>query len=397
MRFASRGGGALLLAGLAGALGAGAPSTRTIDLIVRETAGIRRTEYPVGTVLALPRGAVTDLAHVRLARNGSEVPAQFSAVEMWDEGSVSQVAVDWNATLGPAESQTYRFEHGSDVTAAARPRTALTVIQSEQGVQVGNVRFGPTGWPLLASIGYRGEIIRPGANGLVIVDAAGVRHDFGSARTVVLEVVKRGPLVAAIRYSGRVPIDATSDVRATVTCEMPNSKSWVKLTASVEGGRQQIRAVRFETPLSLGAYPWTWDFATDSGTYGAFRAPADMARLIQTVAPAGNRWRVETGTASASQIYEQSIPGRAATAAGWGHLLDGRNAIAFAIDGFASMPGSYVISLDGQGQAAFEIALASPANAARLTVFQHFVSTPVPIGAATSPFSMIKPLRVDVK
>ena len=397
MRFASRGGGALLLAGLAGAVGAGAPSTRTIDLIVRETAGIRRTEYPVGTILALPRGVVADLERVRLSRNGSEVPAQFTAAGTWEDGSVSQLAVDWNATLGPAESQTYQFEHGNDVTAVARPRTALTVVESEQGVQVGNVRFGPTGWPLLASIGYRGEIVGPGGNGLVIVDAAGARHDFGSARTVALEVLKRGPLVAAIRYTARVPIDATSDVRATVTCEMPNSKSWVKLTASIEGGRQQIRAVRFETPLSLGAYPWTWDFATDSGTYGAFRAPADVAMLTQTVAPAGNRWRVETGTASASQIYEQSLPGRAATAAGWGHLLDGRNAIAFAIDGFGSTPGSYVVSLNGQGQAAFEIALARPANAARLVVFQHFVSTPVPIGAATSPFSMVNPLRVDVK
>jgi hypothetical protein len=33
----------------------------------------------------------------------------------------------------------------------------------------------------------------------------------------------------------------------------------------------------------------------------------------------------------------------------------------------------------------------------KLTVYQHFVPTPVPIGAATSPASMLNPLKVATR
>jgi len=53
--------------------------------------------------------------------------------------------------------------------------------------------------------------------------------------------------------------------------------------------------------------------------------------------------------------------------------------------------------LSGSGQASFSFEPSRPAAEHRLIVYQHFVSTPVPIGAATSPTAMLSPLKVDVK
>jgi hypothetical protein len=85
-------------------------------------------------------------------------------------------------------------------------------------------------------------------------------------------------------------------------------------------------------------------------------------------------------------------------------VQDARGAVAFAIDGVGRTAGTYTVSLDGQGQTSFAFApgqrtppLPAQRRQHRLTVYQHFVSTPVAIGAATSPASMLSPLAVDVK
>jgi hypothetical protein len=129
-----------------------------------------------------------------------------------------------------------------------------------------------------------------------------------------------------------------------------------------------------------------------------FRNATDVALLTQTVdARATNAWTVQTGTQEALRPYESSTPGRARTAAGWGHILDAKAAVAFAIDRFATEAGTYTISLSGQGQAVFRFAPAQRSAPLRLTVYEHFVATPVPIGAATSPTAMLNPLVVSVK
>lgn len=388
------GSGLVVALGVAAAVPLAGQAPGVVRLNVKETAGIRRTEYPVSARLTLPKGALSDISRVRLMAADAEVVGQYAAVTAWDDGSVREVEADFNLSIGASESRTLRLEYGAAVVVDAKPRGALTVLEQPDGIQVGSVRFGSRGWPLLASVVYRGEIIGPGDNGITLVDATGVRKDFGTARAVAVDVVKRGPLLVVIRYSGRIPIDDTVEVPVTLTCEMPNSKTWIKMRVSIEDPGRRIRGVIIETPLTLGAFPWTWDFGTDSGTYGAFRAPADSVVLTQTVTPADHAWRVETGTASGASVYEQSMPGRAGTVGGWGHLLDARNVIAFAMDRFASGAGTYRFALNGEGQTSFSYTRSQPVTRHELVLYQHYVGTPMPIGAATSPTAMLKPLLV---
>lgn len=154
-----------------------------------------------------------------------------------------------------------------------------------------------------------------------------------------------------------------------------------------------MRELSFHTPFVFGTQPWVWDFGTDSWTYGALRTPADSVMLTQVVnLPGTPEWRIRTGTKGQEQLYETAGTNRSKVAAGWGHLQDAKEAVAFAIDGFGRQAGISTIILDGEGQASFRFAPEQPAAQHRLTVYEHFVSTPVQIGAATSPVSMLNPL-----
>ena len=58
--------------------------------------------------------------------------------------------------------------------------------------------------------------------------------------------------------------------------------------------------------------------------------------------------------------------------------------------------GSHRIAITGSGGVSFQVEPAEPTSRHKLTVYQHFVSNPVQIGAATSPPSMLQPLVVRV-
>jgi hypothetical protein len=235
-------------------------------------------------------------------------------------------------------------------------------------------------------------------NGVSVGDASGARFQFGSGEPPKVDIVKRGPLSVMLRYAGRLTLGGTYQAPVVVTLEMPNSKSWFRMTATVEDPERRIRDITFDSTFGYGDFPWLWDFGTDSGTYGAIRTAADAVVLTQVVGAKGtSRWQVENSVKGELRPYEVSTGRPAAVMAGWGHLLDARSATAFGIERFAERIGTYTISLRGDGRAVFRFASAEPSLRHELTVFHHFVPTPVPIGAATSPASMLRPLAVEVK
>jgi hypothetical protein len=320
-----------------------------------------------------------------------ETPAQIAAESRWGDGSIHWLAVDFNASIGPMESQTYRLEYGGDVKATAGVR-GLTVTENDNGIEVGRVRFNNSGAPLLASVKFRGEDIGRGPNGLTVTDAAGKEHDLTNAEELKVEVVKRGPLYVVIRYSGAIVVDGSYRAPFAMTVEMPNSKSWVKMTATVEDPGKRLQEISFHTPLALGALPWEWDFGTDHWTYGALRNPGDTVVLSQAVKTSGvNEWKVTAGSNGQEQSYETGAADRSKVIR-WGHLQDGHEVIAFVMKTESSSAGTYRIKLAGDGQTSFHFAPALPRVQHLLTVYQHYVAPPVQIGAATSPSSILSPL-----
>jgi hypothetical protein len=66
--------------------------------------------------------------------------------------------------------------------------------------------------------------------------------------------------------------------------------------------------------------------------------------------------------------------------------------VAYAIEGVKTRRGTYRIAIDGSGQTTFQVSAPAPQAKHELTVYAHFVSTPVQIGAATSPAAILSPL-----
>jgi hypothetical protein len=373
-----------------------AQTPKPIAIQVSETTGIRRNEYPTNARVPIPRAAMPNADHVRLRANGADVPAQFAVAAKWEDGSVRTLDVDFNVSILPGESRTFQLEYGPGITPGPIAR-GLQVTEAPDVIQVGNVKFGRSGSPLITSATYRSEFIGSGANGVAIIDSAGARHDLSSAKGLKVELLKRGPLVALVQYTGRLPIDTTYDVPFAITCEMPSSKSWVRTTASVTDSAKRVKGLTFSTPLTFGEKPWIWDFGSPNGTYGALRSAADMALLTQQVVAKGaNSWNVQTTAQGALAPYESSTA-RGTTVAGWGHIYDAAKAVAFGIDKFATEQGAYTISVSGEGLAVFAITPAQPQVDHQITVYEHFVSTPIPIGAVTSPTAMLNPLVVAIK
>lgn len=372
------------------------PPTRVFH--VRETMGIRRTEYPVSVTIQMPRGALSGVDHVRLMNNSAELPAQFTARNLWDDGSVQTLDVDFNASLDPEEDKRFELQLGADITAAAKVERGLAVHEQGDTLVVGNVTFSKSGAPFIRSVSYRGEGIGTGSNGLTVTDQMGRRLDLSKAQNGNLEVVKPGPLLVVLKYTGSIPLDATTSVPVELTVEMPNSKTWVKTTATVSDRTRKLKDIALERPYAFSGFPVLWDVGTDTGTYGAFRAATDQVTLTQLTTTAGsNSWKIESGPFNQRRALETSAGPRVRLATGWGHLQDAKAAVAFAVGRFGKDAGTSTIALSGNGQLTARFQPASPSTQLQLTLFEHFVATPVAIGAATNPTAMLTPPSVTVE
>ena len=363
------------------------------DLSVRETAGIRRNAYPVIGRVTVASGALADPSRVRLMFNGREIGAQVGVESRWPDNSIRGLEVNFNASIGPLERQTYRVEFGNDVTSTVTTN-GLSVMQTADAIQVGRVRFGKTASPLVLSVAYRQEDIGKGSNGFTVTDEKGAVHELNSD-AVTAEVVKAGPIAVLIRYRGKAAIDSGYSVGFVLTIEMPNSKSWVKYSTVVDDPAKRIRGIAFHSPVAFGEFPWLWDFGTGSWSYGSFRNASDSVTLTQTVKPGADQWKIENGPKGQEQLYETAAAGRPKIAEGWGHFQDSKEVIAFAFDKFGQQPGTYIVSFDGHGQESFQLIPAQPRTSHQLAIYQHYVASPAPIGAVTSPVSMLKPLIVQ--
>ena len=262
-----------------------AQAGRSVSLRVEETTGIRRTRYPVNARVPFPEGALARTDQVRVLsdedNSDEEIPAQFTAASLWGDGSVQWLQVDFNVSIGPEATRGCRVEYGPGVSSVG-PGRGLSLAEEDDAIQVGRVRFSKTAAPLLRSVSYRSEIITTdgsGRNGFEVEGLDGTTYALGGDTGVMFEVVRGGPLYVELRYAGRVSLGAGADLPFVVTVEMPNSKSWVKVTASLDDPDGRLRALSFHTPFAMGVHPWVWDFGTDRWTYGSLRTEDSSVML----------------------------------------------------------------------------------------------------------------------
>ena len=295
------------------------PAAERVAVLVTETAGIRRFGYPVHARVPFAAGHLSPTESARLRRDhdddDTEVPSQISAESHWPDGSVQWLSVHFNTSIGPGESQTYQVEYGAGIEASGeRPRGLTLVEAGAGGLQVGSLRLSRSGEPLVASVTYRDEAIGEGRNGFRATGHGG--EIYRLMESPDLEILKDGPLYVELRYSGQLVSDEGATVPVVMTLGMPNSKSWIKMQATVDDPSARVRELSLDLPYALGAHPWVWDFGTERWTYGAMRGDADAVVLTNVVtvpdpaspssssSSSSSAWEVRLQRDGRDQLYE---------------------------------------------------------------------------------------------
>jgi len=336
---------------------AGLPAwAESVTFTVSETAGLRRFGYPVTASLECGKGALGSVEKARLVNDaGKEVPAQFTAMSTWPDGPVHGLDVDFVSSLGPMEEQTYRVEFGRGPSKPLRKRLEVTETPEEIVVASSAIRhrIRRDGKPLLTFIAFReNEFL--GADGIRTTLAPGA-----------VEVLKRGPFNVTLTMGA-------------VRLEYVSTKSWVKITQRAEA----VSDLAVDAQFNMTKLPLLWDFGVRSWLYGSLRKAGHSALLKH----GRSGWQVLT----ARGAKPPSVYATGKVCEGWGHLADSERVAAFGMaDCRPDDEAEFRLNTDGRVHIA--------AKKKELTVYFHLVGQPVAVTAATSPPSMLAPLRVTVQ
>ena len=177
-------------------------SAQRFALQVNDVSGVNEP-WPLVAGLPFPEGALNDPAHVRILRDGEEIPAQIDVAARWRDGSIRWALAGFTAP----PSGEYVAEFGADVTRQA-PAAPLTVQRGEDGtltVDTGAATYTFHADQLLPD--------RATVNGTTVLDGAGdgaylVDHQGRTARVcgaradVTSELRKQGPMRLVVHRQG---------------------------------------------------------------------------------------------------------------------------------------------------------------------------------------------------
>ncbi len=342
------------------------------QLRITETAGIRRFSFPVTASLP-PQLAGRP---VRLLRDGKPVQAQVRGGE-----------IDFNVSLGPYEHQ--EFSVVPQETPA--PEAAASTVDRESDqftVAYGESLHYIVPLNLLGLLRAvktpRWDYLRPGSQGLLlrfrddIIYRAGGFGPYGKATSA--SVVKQGPLDSVIEFSSTEALRGNYSVPSKVRMEFPRSKSWVKTTWTVEDPNGLLTGLGADLNLNLTSPPALVDFGAGTLVYTQLR-PGQTAVLIGQP----QSWQVLVGN-------EPYVTAKSGRAEGWAHVMDRERCTVVAVKDFGEREDRIEVASDGRLQI-WRSFRGSGEKA--VTFWLHFVRMPVEIGAATSPQSILAPLKID--
>ncbi len=405
---------------------AGEDQARTRTFVLKETAGLRRFGYPVHAILP------PDLAgpKFRLEKNGRPVPAQFRKVE--GQGDKVEFALDFNASPGPLDKETYTVRAGAEVEAVLVPEGGTRVERVDGSLIVSSgsalgFKADPLGpqdssravtgpmsglafkvadpfGPFLRSV-RNGKIeFVAGSRGFGLSDGNG---NFGFLARRVDEsfsgaITRQGPMAVGLRFESDT-ILARRSVHSVVDMTFPNSKSWIEVVWTIDDPRDQVTRLTIGTGLKLDGSPILVDLGANNTVYSQLRQ-WERIRLRAGSAPRSPvpdaPWEISKGAGrSLDASFARAASKNSPPAEGWAHIMDNSRCTAVAVADFGrstrdeiecSSPGGltltrYFADVDG----------GSGISIKSIRFWLHFVTMPVQVGAVTSPQAMLAPLSVE--
>jgi hypothetical protein len=370
------------------------PVPNNVTLTVAETAGLRRFGYPVSALVPLPRGAVRETFQLSLVSGVQPVRGvQYDAADRWPDGSLRWVRVSFNLSPAPFEQQQLRLRFGPGVDRRERVETVVQETESAFNIR-GVYRLPREGPAFIDSIRYgRREFLRaPAAWSLRTGDGKPIEENEGARRS---RVVTPGSVNAIVELSGTYA-GKRGPIPYRLIVSQPNSKSWFDAVLALDDRSGEVAEVRLTVPYRVEQMPALYDFGVGSWVYGALRE--GQAAVLEQ--PAAGPWRILTGPRYRMTAYAAESPVQP-RAEGWAHLIDGAQsgaAVAFGTPDFPGRSGaeSCALTVQADGETSIRWHFGPKGGRRRVRALFHHVADPVHVTAATSPPSMLHPLRITL-
>lgn len=381
-----------------------AGATERLEIEVRETGGLTRGGYLTHALLKLSR-PVPAATKFRLVYEGRPVVAQFRPDR--EEGG-AQWWLDFQTEMKPLETKRFTVEFGDDVVAGPERAAGHKLTQTEQAYSITNAPYITWTVPrdlkgFLRSVDFApSEFLRAESAGLVLRDRQSREHSFSGAG----RVIRQGTMAVGLRFEKAESEAKLRDVRSTVDLTFPAPVSWVEVEWNLDDPLDNVAALGLKLDLNLekaSASPTLVDFGATSAVYTSLR-PGQEAELVAGL-PAkssesgdGPLWEIlrrDQGKVSPFAIGAKRANG--GRVEGWAHVMDRKNCLALAVDGFARDTRDRIAAAaDGRVTLWREYGHTHKGGRKSLRLWLHFVFFPPQASAGASPQQMQSPLEVQV-
>ncbi len=256
-----------------------------VELIVRNDTGVTCRSAPVTSGVPLKMGMARSTKRLRIVdANGKAVAAQFRALNHWPDGSIRWILCDFQVSLEPEQSATFRLEQGGETTA---PSGVLAVRDGRRLVTIdtGVARFSVSKqrFTVLDRVTVRTEsgeeltLVRPDdSNGILITASNGTRYRSSADRPREVVIEERGPMRVSVRVRGTLGARTGNSVSGTplsytARIHAYRGHSYVKLQFVLHNGDR-----RFEKPYA--------EWEVTKGRLGKLRAHefSSLALVLKT-------------------------------------------------------------------------------------------------------------------
>jgi hypothetical protein len=376
-------------------------------VVVKETAGIRRFGYPVSATFTVPR-ELQNNHHFRLSQGDKSILAQFLLNVEPGKGS-NEASLDFAVSLAPYETREYTVTYGGPPTGPA-PKWGTEMDANDEEFRIHLTRDLEFVVPrnllgLLRQVHTpRTNYLGPDSRGLLIRYRDSIHYRAGGhgpyGVPTLGRAVKVGPFATMLRFEGTEALRGGRSVRFVVEMEFVRTKSWVRVTWTVEDPNGYVAGLGADLNLNLEGEPTLVDFGASSLVYAALRK--GQAAQFRAGSPEV-AWQTFTGPAGRLTPYVLAPRNaRNCRAEGWAHIMDRDRCTAVAVAGFADAGQESDISVDSEGRLQIWKLFSHdqtpvPHGVKKITFWLHFVGMPVHEGAATSPQAMLAPLEVELR
>ncbi len=238
-----------------------------VPLTVRNTHRVAAVSWPVTGGVPFPRGVLGDAAHVRVTRDGKEVPAQLKPLGTWPDGSIKWVLVTLMADVPPGQATQYVLEFGRDIARQVSGKPMAHREGDRVLVDTGMLAFAVDAHGEIVNLARDADadgnysqnerLLASGRGcGSTVVDSSGAIYHTSLGKAE-MQIEENGPLRTVIKTVGHLTANAgTQSFRIEQRIEAYRGMPFIRVHHTFVNDRPEefanIERLSYEVPVGGG-------------------------------------------------------------------------------------------------------------------------------------------------